>query len=68
MFVCLAGIYLLYPVPNVQLISIVTVVPFPLLREKRFMRVPVIVQLPGYEPMKQDTCVPVRTKTGKIIF
>lgn len=45
----------MYPVPNVQLISIVTVVLFPLVRDKRFRHVPVIIQLPGYEPMSQTT-------------
>lgn len=68
MFICLTGIYLLYPVPNVQSINIVTVVLFPLVREKRFMHVPVIVQLPGYEPRSQDNCMPAGTKPERYGF
>ena len=39
-----------------------------LVREKRFMHVPVIIQLPGYEPISQDNCVPTRRKLERYDF
>jgi hypothetical protein len=55
----------LYPVPTVQLISTVTAVLFPFVKEKWFMDVPVNVELPGYE--SGQLCV-LKDRTGKILY